>query len=63
MQKAHGVDNRNNVRLVKCPLCEADFKTLTNVCEHISNEHNVQLIKETTAFDSLRGIYINFVTY
>jgi len=57
MQKAHGVDNRNNVRLVKCPLCEADFKTLTNVCEHISNEHNVQLIKETTAFDSPWYLY------
>jgi len=50
-----------SVRLVKCPLCEEDFKTLKNVCEHISKEHNVSLIKETAAFNSLHGIYINFV--
>ncbi|KAL4092150.1 hypothetical protein QTP88_026703 [Uroleucon formosanum] len=52
MQKAHGVDNRSSVRLVKCPLCEEDFKTLTNVCEHISKEHNVPLKKETAGSGS-----------
>jgi hypothetical protein len=62
-QKVHGVDNRSSVRLMKYPLCEEDFKALTNVCEHISKEHNVQLTKETTAFDSLHGIYINVVIY
>ncbi|CAI6354067.1 unnamed protein product [Macrosiphum euphorbiae] len=55
MQKTHGVDNRSSVRLVKCPLCEEDFKTLTNVREHISKEHNVSLIKETAAFNFLHG--------
>jgi len=55
------VDNRSSVRLMNCPLCEENFKTLTNVCELISKEHNVPLIKETAAFDSLHGIYINFV--
>lgn len=62
LQKAHGVDNRNSSRSVKCPLCEKDYKTISNICEHILKEHNIQLKKETKNFDSIYGIYIIFVT-
>lgn len=58
MQKAHGVDNRNRVSLVKFPLCEKEFKTLTNVCKHIPKQQKIQLLKETMAFNSLHGRYL-----
>lgn len=53
----NNIGNRNkhnisSVRLMTCSLCEEDFKTFKNVCEDISKDYNVQLIKETTAFDS-----------
>lgn len=34
METVHCVDNRNSACLVKYPLCEEDFKSLTNVCKH-----------------------------
>jgi len=62
LQKIHGVDNRNSIRLMKCPICENDFKTLSNVCEHISQKHNVQLKKETKVFGSLHGtLFCNII--
>ncbi|KAL5236531.1 hypothetical protein ACI65C_003941 [Semiaphis heraclei] len=58
LQKAHGVDNRSSVRLLKCPLCEQDCTTCSNLCEHISIVHNVAMKKECKDFDSLQEFKI-----
>ncbi|KAL5240408.1 hypothetical protein ACI65C_007818 [Semiaphis heraclei] len=58
LQKAHGVDNRSSVRLLKCLLCEQDCTTCSNLCEHISIVHNVAMKKECKDFDSLQEFKI-----
>lgn len=51
MQNVHGVDNRNSVHLVKYPMYENHFKTLSELFKHILKDHNVHLKKEFKAFD------------
>lgn len=46
------MDNRNNVHSIKCPLCENDYKTITELCAHISKEYNMY-VKKT--FDSIHS--------